>query len=242
MILFIAASVSQPTLSSDIQKLEPGSIIDLFEVDMTDVGGGVLYFHPGKNEVISDIVWGGVQYVAFPIIIEGFEASGSGKMPRPTLRVANVSGLISASLRDFEDLIGCRVTRIRTLSKYLDEVNFPGGVNPSADSTQEFPREVWFIDRKAVETSLVIEFELAASWDVQGVLLPRRQAIANTCGWRYRGEDCGYAGGPVADSMDNPTLILAEDSCGRRLTSCKLRFGAYGELPFGAFPSVGLVK
>lgn len=229
-------------IASDVQKLQPGSIVDLFEVDMVEVGGGVLRFHPGKNEVISDIVWGGVQYVAFPITVEGFEATGNGKVPRPTLRVANVAGLISASLRDFEDLIGCKVIRIRTLSKYLDAVNFPGSVNPSADHTQEFPREVWFIDRKAAETPTIVEFELAASWDVQGVLLPRRQAIANTCVWVYRGEDCGYAGGAVADKLDNPTTLLSNDACGKRLTSCKLRHGLYSPLPFGAFPSVGLVK
>lgn len=242
MLLFAAAVVGQPTVASDIQKLAPGSVVDLFQIDMTSVGGGVLSFHPGKNSLKQDIVWNGQQYVAFPIIVEGFEASGNGKVPRPTLRVANVSGLISESLRTFEDFIGCKVVRIRTLSKYLDAVNFPGGVNPTADPVQEFPREIWYVDRKSAETTMVVEFELAASWDVQGVLLPRRQAIANTCGWLYKGEDCGYAGGPVADEFDIPTNIPSLDRCGKRLTSCKLRFGATAALPYGAFPSVGLVK
>jgi len=30
-----------------------------------------------------------------------------------------------------------------------------------------------------------------------------------------------------------------EDVCGKRITSCKKRFGEYAELPFGSFPSVG---
>lgn len=229
-------------ITSDIQSLAPGSVVDLFELDMTAIGGTVLYFHAGKNNLLSDIVWGGVAYAAFPIVADGFEASGTGRMPRPTVRVANVTGLISAMLRDFDDLVGCRVTRRRTLAKYLDAVNFPGGTNPSADSTQEFPPEVWFIDRKSVETKMMVEFELAASWDVQGVLLPRRQAIANTCGWRYRSADCGYAGGPVADNNDSPTGDISKDVCGKRLTSCKLRFGEFAVLPFGAFPAVGLIR
>lgn len=420
-------------IETDVQKLEPGSVIDLFDVDLTSVGGELIHLHPGKNNLLTDIVWNGVTYTAFPIVAEGFEATGNGRMPRPVVKVANVTGLISAALRDFDDMIGCKVTRRRTLAKYLDAVNFPArrnllaytsqlsyasywanarssmvadqveapdgtvaadkliedtasgphymyvnnlpvvagqpytfsiyakagsrdkcvlwvhegatavdmgrvvfdlatgkaigtpvtngaGVvqsygstdvgggwwrlsitvlpgtaatiidllvtlanssgqigyagdgaghayfwgaqcesgsaltayqpvdgatfqqNPTADPTQEFPPEVWFVDRKASETKMVVELELAASWDVQGVLLPRRQAIANTCNWRYRGPDCGYAGGAVADSFDNPTTVLASDQCGKRLTSCKLRFGEHAVLPFGAFPSVGLIR
>ena len=229
-------------IAADIQTLAPGAIVDLYELDLTTIGGSLLRFHPGRNGLASDLVWNTQPYVAFPVKAEGFEASGNGKMPRPTIKVANVTGLISALLRDFDDLIGCKITRRRTLSKYLDAVNFPGGVNPSADPTQEFPPEVWFVDRKSSETKMMVEFELAASWDVQGVLLPRRQAIANTCGWRYRGADCGYAGGAVANGNDVATAVLGEDACGKRLASCKLRFGAYAVLPFGAFPSVGLIR
>ncbi len=230
------------TLARDIQTLEPGSVVDLFEIDLTGLGGSILYFHPGRNGLLSSVVWNGHEYIAFPILAEGFEASGNGKMPRPTVRVANVTGLISAALRDFDDLIGCKVTRRRTLAKYLDAVNFPGGVNASADPTQEFPPEVWFVDRKSSESKMVVEFELAASWDVQGVLLPRRQAIANTCNWRYRSADCGYTGGAVANGNDVATADLAQDQCGKRLASCKLRFGEFAVLPFGAFPAVGLIR
>lgn len=230
------------TIASDIQTLEPGSIVDLFEIDLTALGGDVLRFHPGRNGLLSNVMWNGQEYVAFPIQAEGFEASGNGKMPRPTIRVANVTGMISAVLRDFDDLIGCKVTRRRTMVRYLDAVNFPSGVNASADPTQEFPPEVWFIDRKATESKMMVEFELAASWDVQGVLLPRRQAIANTCNWRYRSADCGYAGGAVATINDAATSDLAQDQCGKRLASCKLRFGEFAVLPFGAFPAVGLIR
>lgn len=230
------------TIVSDIQGLTPGAVIDLFEIDLTSLGGAVMRFHPGKNNMIADIIWNGQTYIAFPIQADGFEATGNGKMPRPTIKVANVTGLISAAIRDFDDLIGCQVTRRRTLGEYLDAVNFPGGVNPSADPTQEFPKQVWFVDRKSTESKMVVEFELAASWDVQGVLLPRRQAIANTCGWKYRSADCGYTGGAVADITDTPTANLAQDVCGKRLTSCKLRFGEFAVLPFGAFPSVGLIR
>ncbi|WP_370450709.1 hypothetical protein [Corallococcus sp. CA047B] len=44
-------------------------------------------------------------------------------------------------------------------------------------------------------------------------------------GWEYRGEGCGYAGPPAAKLDDTPTSSAAEDRCGKRLASCKLRSG-----------------
>ena len=40
-----------------------------------------------------------------------------------------------------------------------------------------FPTEVFYIDRKSGENRLAIEFELAASFDIQGVRLPKRQVL-----------------------------------------------------------------
>ena len=39
------------------------------------------------------------------------------------------------------------------------------------------PLEVFFIDRKAAENRSSVEFELAASFDLQGVRLPKRQIL-----------------------------------------------------------------
>lgn len=108
--------------------------------------------------------------------------------------------------------------------------------NPTADPNQYLSRDVWVVDRKSSENRVFIEFELAAPIDVAGVMLPRRQVVANVCAWRYRSAECGYAGGPVADRDDNPTNNPALDACGKRLASCKLRFGQTGVLPYGGFP------
>jgi lambda family phage minor tail protein L len=73
-------------------------------------------------------------------------------------------------------------------------------------------------------------------------MLPRRQVVQNVCAWRYRSAECGYTGGAVADINDQPTTDPARDQCGKRLASCKLRFGQYAELPFGGFPAAGLIR
>lgn len=227
------------SIQSDIQKLEPGAIVELFEVH---VGAEVFRFHSGVNELGNNVVWQGETYQRFPIDATGFEARGQGTLPRPKVSVANVTGLLGALVRENNDLVGCRFVRRRTFVQYLDAVNFPGGVNPSADPSAELPTDVYQIDRKSTENAVVVEFELAAAMDVHGVKVPRRQCVQNVCTWGYRSAECGFSGGAVADINDQPTTDISADQCGKRLGSCKLRFGAFAELPYGGFPAAGLIR
>lgn len=382
-------------IRTDIQKLEPGAIVELFEVDLTPFGGEVLRFHAGTNALRQNVVWQGNTYTAFPIQASGFEFNGQGQAPRPKLLVANVIGSITALVLQYDDIVGAKVTRIRTLAKYLDAVNYParrnlltdteamggtnwtnesfsgtltmnygvgldgnlastyynlaggfsyqrrtltGGVtytfsvyvkgtpaagkgigvwsyaaagiiatstqeintslftrctvtftpaatgdfalmvagqpvsvfqnvevwgaqleaastatdyqpvgatwsqNPTADPGAEFPRDVFYVDRKATETNELVEFELSPAMDVTGVVLPRRQIVQNICVFRYRGGECGYTGTAYFNSSDQPVGTLAQDVCGKRLSSCKARFGQFAELPYGGFPAAGLVR
>ena len=73
------------------------------------------------------------------------------------------------------DLTGAVVTRIRTLAKFLDAVNFADGTNATADNTAEFPQEIYYIDRKSGETRDIVSWELAAVFDLAGVRVPKRQ-------------------------------------------------------------------
>lgn len=231
------------TIAADIQSLQPGALVELYELDLNPIGvAEVYYFHNGVNELGSTVVWQATSYVRFPLEATGFEWSGQGKQPRPSIRVGNVTGLIDALARANDDLVGAKLTRRRTFVKYLDAVNFDGGVNPTADPNVHFDDEIWFIERKASVNRIFVEWELASGADLQGVKLPRRQVIQNVCLWRYRSAECGYAGGAVADANDQLTTILSNDVCGKRLNSCKLRFGDYAELPFGGFPAAGLIR
>jgi len=234
--------IQPATIAVEVQKLAPSAIIEMFEIDANPVGGTVYRFHAGKNQLGGDVVWQGNTYSAFPIEATGFEWNGKGQMPRPNLRVANVLGTVTALVLAYQDLAGCKVTRIRTLAKYLDAVNFPGSVNPTADPTAEFARDIYFIDRKSAETRDYVEFELAAALDLAGVMLPRRQIVQNYCPWKYRSSECGYTGTAYFDTNDTAVGSLALDVCGKRLSSCRARFGQYAELPYGGFPVAGLTK
>lgn len=229
-------------ITSELQKLAPSSIIELYQLDATIFGGDIYYFHAGTNGLKQNIVWQGQEYVAFPVQISGFEFTAGGQLPRPKMVVANVTGIITALVLAYDDLLGAKVTRKRTMAKYLDAVNFAGGVNPDADSDAEFPNDIYFIESKVNESKNAVEFELCASFDVQGVMLPRRQIIQNICPWKYRGTECGYTGTNYFDTADNSVASISLDVCGKRLSSCEARFGVNSELPFGGFPAAGLLK
>ena len=165
------------------------------------------------------------------------------------------------------DLGGAEVRRIRTLAKYLDSENFgePKNAvtqgndslvtqgddslefnvfveNATADPNARFPDERWFIDRKSSETRDSVTFELASKFDLAGQKIPRRQIIANICQWKYRSSECSYTGTDYYDVNGNEVSTEAQDVCGKRVASCKLRFGENAELPFGSFPGAGLIK
>lgn len=140
----------------------------------------------------------------------------------------------------------------------------------TSDPEAYFEDDIYFIDQKSTETNLFIEFALAPAWDVEGIKLPRREIIQNTCLWEYKGSDgCGYTDSRYFTKSDQPTSDASEDYCAKRLKSCELRFataepsltdlssceaeGHYWNssanscwnlnkaiLPYGGFPGVGL--
>lgn len=227
-------------LFADIQTLEPGEDVYLFELDARPITGGgagdILRFH-GYTQ-LGAIVFQGISYTAWPCETEGFERTGD-QQPVPKFSVGNVDGTIGAMCLAYEDMVGAKLTIHHTLGKYLDG-------KPDADPTQEHPPEVWYVERKATETPEAVVFELSNAINFAGAKLPGREILAGLCGWipisGYRGPECGYTGGPVADINDNPTDDPAQDDCSGRLVACKLRFGATKPLPHGGFPAAGLVR
>ena len=219
-------------LNAELQKVAPSAIIELFQLQLNALQHGINethYFHAGVNASNNGaVVWNGQAYQPFPIEATDFEYNGTGSLPRPKLRVSNVLGTITAVISTLPNGIeGAKVTRIRTLARFIDGVNFPGGVNPYGtpdfSDAAEFPREIYYIDRKASENRDAIEFELASAFDLVGVR-PGRQCVSNACQWEYRSAQCGYSGNAYFNFNDQPVSLLAQDVCGKRLRSCELRF------------------
>ena len=207
-------------LAEELLRLAPTAIIDLFEVHLTaEVNDGsdiTLRYHAGKNGLTEDIKFGNKTYPAVPVEIDGFEFSGRGTLPRPTLKVANVNNAITSLMVTYNPL-GAKVQRIRTFAKFIDTANFNQEVgfavesdvadaltteggdslimqtsNDTADDNAKIV-ETWYIDRVSGENQQFVEFELAPKIDLVNVSLPRR-TIEEFCPWKYRGTECGYKG------------------------------------------------
>lgn len=212
------AETASRALASETFKLSPSSVIYLFEIDLSDVlidkqiifrktdsneDERILRFHNSINflEQGQSIYWRGKRYYPAPFKMDGFEATMQGTIPKPKMGIAvheqgvKPLSVFKSKLRELDDLVGSKVTRYKTFAKFIDFENFkegevPQGFTPGINA--EFPREVYFIERKSAENRFVIEFELASKLDVEGVRLPRRIILSSRCPWTYRGEGCCY--------------------------------------------------
>ena len=173
---------------SELQSISPSAIIELFTIELNTAlhGTNTIYrFHNGANlKANGEVVWSGNSYLRFPIQCSGFEFGSTGTLPRPTITVSNVLGTITAILNDINqntvgnDLNGAKFTRIRTLARFLDAVNFDNNTNPfgTPDPTAEFPKEIYFLDRKATENRDYVTWEAQSALDLVNVKLPKRIA------------------------------------------------------------------
>ena len=226
----------------DVSTLNPNAIVELFEMTLDNGLHGstdTYRWHNGCNANVSgNIVFASQTYTRMPIEATGFKYTSVGSLPRPTLTISNLDGVMTTLLLLVNettvgnDLGGAKVSRIRTLKKFLDGES---GADPNA----RFPTEVWYVDRKSSENRNAVSFELASEVDLPNRKIPKRQLIGNICQWAYRSSECSYTGNNYWKADDTVATSLAQDKCGKRVSSCKLRFGANGELPFGSFPTAG---
>ncbi len=229
-------------LSQTAQGLVSDDIIHLYELDASVIGGGIYRFTSSAFEE-APVSFGGNVYAPTPIETDGWEMSSQGTMPRPTLKVANVSGVLSAVVNEFGDLVGATFRRIRTFRRFLDGME-------DADPDAHFPIDVYRIEQKTNQDRVYIEWTLAAAIDQQGRKLPGRQVIQSACTHTYRRFDpetgsfdysratCPYAGSACFDAKGK-AVSASEDRCSKLLQSgCVKRFG-HGDLPTRAFPGVG---
>ena len=238
---------SEEKVRQEVQKFDPDRIVTLYELDLSILGGPIIYFTPATLEDGNYISYGGNTYVSYPIDAEGFDRTGSGTLPNPTLRVSNVLGGTSAILQEYSDLVGCFFRRIRTFRKYLDD-------QPTADPEAVFPIEEYKIDKKVSQNKVYIEWELRSALDQTGKYIPRRVCLRNYCMHRYRiwmkddtlpeggffnysMVDCPYVGTTYYDRNSEVVATPDKDVCGKQLKDCKKRFGDT-ELPFGGFPGM----
>lgn len=227
------------------------AVISLYEVDLNPIRvNSILRFCSHANAAgNANVVFLGNTYQTLDVEAAGFEWTSQGPIPQPTLKLSNVTNIISSLLRDYRDLIGARVTRIRTFARYLAD---------GADATlasQSYTTDIYSIERKTAHNKQYVEWRLSAAMDQEGRMLPNRLILRDSCQWRYRRWNgtawdysqatCPYTGGAMFDMNGAPTGDPTRDVCSKRVaTGCRVRFNSVGQdvLPFGGFPSVSRIR
>jgi len=183
----------------ELNKINPSSVIELFELELTvglhipsgnlDNLDTVFRFHAGANlNNFGQVVFNGNSYQRVAVKVEGFEDTSKGTIPRPTLTFSNLGGITKdttvMTMTDFlnivnkvtpgNDLLNAKVTRLMPLASALDNANFVGDNPFGTPSTDRLQDRIYFIDRKAVENRQVVQFELVGELDMQNKKIPAR--------------------------------------------------------------------
>jgi lambda family phage minor tail protein L len=233
------------TIEALSQLPSTDSLVSLFTLDTTPIGGEVLYFTPGPIGG-AFVNWNGNAYTPVPIESSGWEWNGQGALPQPTIKFANVNRYFNSLIEIYDDLVGLEITRTRTFKQFLDGES-------EADPTAHFPIDYYVIEQKLRQNKVFVEWTLSARLDQQGTQLPRRQILQNACTHRYRIWDpvaetfdytnatCPYTGTDYFDEEGNVAGEASLDRCGKKLSDCRKRF-VNEQLPTRAFPGVSRVR
>lgn len=254
-------------LIDTVQLQEVGeALIHLFELKLTD--SVTLFAYSGLDEGTTPLFFPSTdgtainEYVALPMDIQGVEWNSDGAASRPTLTVANLiafsrtlssdetslgAELESLNIIKNEDILGSRLVFRRTLGKYLANSALDTPTSPI-----EFPVQTFVLDRVESENNMIVSFELASPFDVEGVKVPNRVVVGKYCPWKYKGVRDGLGGGCTwnpstrfYDVNGNSVATETDDVCGKTIGDCKIRF-QNGDtsipLPFGGFPGTRKFK
>lgn len=222
-----------------------GSIIELFDFDATSLGAEDIWYFTKSNYTDVAVRWKGNTYTPIDIIIEGFEMSGQGALPRPKISIGNVTRAMVGALISWDDLLGATVTRWKTLTKYLDN-------ETTHDSDAHYPPDIYTVERKISQDKNAISWELVSVLDAEGVKIPSLMILRDICMLKYRVRQnsewvyfdygCPYNGDRYYDIYGNQVWSPGNDRCGKGLDDCKLRFPGKQPLPSLLFPGVGKTR
>lgn len=155
------------TITQDLQQSTIPAFIELYELDCTSFGGSVYRFTNSIPQTGTNIWFGGNPYMLVPIEMTGLDHRSDGSQSRPTMRISNVSRVLLSAVIGLGDIVGAKLTRIRTFAPYLDD-----GETPNQNQRLE---EVFYIAKKTTQNKAVIEFEMCTALEKAQFKVPRRQ-------------------------------------------------------------------
>jgi len=167
----VTASSAVSSIDLEVLKANVSAYIELFEMDCTAISGiGIVYYLTTNKTAVS---FGGITYNPFPMSIEGIKSSSDGAPARPTIQMSNIANNLGSLMKFIgslaflhEDLIGVKVTYIRTFASYLNSA-----------SRISAPPLKYTISKKIEHNKTSLKFELRNPLDKERAYLPKRQML-----------------------------------------------------------------
>jgi phage-related protein len=147
----------------------------LLEITLTDVGPTIIRLV--KNT--EDIVYDGNTWTAFPFKLSIVESNSKGQIPQVTLKVCNITRLLTPYLESLDGGIGSTIKVIVVNNGLLDE------------DYSELELEFSVMDCNADAYWVMWILGMANPLNRR---FPLYRFLANHCNWVFRGAECGYAG------------------------------------------------
>jgi lambda family phage minor tail protein L len=228
------AQVSMLNIVTEVMSLQPSALLTMFEIDVGSLGFNIgvisqtevtlqqattFRFHNNINLSTSSLFWQGNEYIAAPIIMTNMETNLKGPLALPKMSITvsddgiPLLTLLKQRIYQLGDIVGAKLTRIRTFARFIDQINFPITQTPPPnfypDPNAELPRDYFYIDRLSNENKNFIEYELSPFFVIEGINLPGRVISEDSCPWFYRGEGCLYEYASRETSIHNGGTLPA---------------------------------
>lgn len=151
--------------------------------------------------------WNGYDWSPFPIQLESIGETSQGETPGVRLAVSNVEHAVQAALGSVGGLIGQKAV-----------LRLVHAANLSLTSVPAYEYDIISAEADA----RFISFNLSARSPYESQV-PRHRMLKNSCRFKFKSDECGYAG--------------AETACDKTLTRCRVLSNSAN---FGGFPGLGL--
>jgi lambda family phage minor tail protein L len=81
-------------------------LLELLEIDLTSLGVPSIYLCNTQQ-----VTYLGITYTLYPFKTEGYEKSGEGKLPQPTITFSNINGYVTDLLSIYNDFVNIPIHR-----------------------------------------------------------------------------------------------------------------------------------
>jgi lambda family phage minor tail protein L len=158
------------TINTELNKLNQTSgWVELFQLYYSPTV--YYYFTPNVKADHTAIVFNGLTYQSLPVEGAGFDfTSTASTAAKPTLTISNANKTLLALVISSGDMVGAKITRIRTYDKYLDGAS-------NADPTKFIGPDIYYVEKKTAHDNKFIQWQLTSVIDRLGTFLPKRQIL-----------------------------------------------------------------